>query len=95
MRGWDLRDTIFMGTLDGIEVDVGGEPSPPEGWEVIVSTAHAHRIDGIARAAFLAELVAARPSIVVGGAHGKTTTAGMIAFVLREAAATRRGSSAA
>ncbi len=84
VRGWDLRDTIFMGSLEGIEVDVGGEPTPPEGWEVVVSTAHAHRIEGTPRATFLAELVAAQPSIVVGGAHGKTTTAAMIAFVLLE-----------
>jgi UDP-N-acetylmuramate--alanine ligase len=84
VRGWDLRDTIFMGTLADIPVDVGGEPTPPDGWEVIVSTAHRHRIDGSPRAGFLAELVAARPAIVVGGAHGKTTTAGMIAFVLAE-----------
>ncbi len=84
VRGWDLRDTIFMKTLDGVEIDLGGEPRPPEGWEVILSTAHAHRIDGVPRAAFLAELVASRPSIVLAGAHGKTTTAGMVAFVLRE-----------
>src|SRR3954452_10978149 len=84
VRGWDLRDTIFMGSLEGIEVDVGGEPSPPNGWEVVVSTAHLQRIEGMLRAEFLAELVAAQPSIVVGGAHGKTTTAAMIAFVLRE-----------
>jgi UDP-N-acetylmuramate--alanine ligase len=84
VRGWDVRDTIFMGTLAGIEVDVGGEPSPPDGWEVIVSTAHLQRIEGTPRADFLAELVAAQPAIVVGGAHGKTTTAGMIAFVLGE-----------
>jgi UDP-N-acetylmuramate--alanine ligase len=32
----------------------------------------------------LAELVALRRSIVVGGAHGKTTTAAMIAYALRE-----------
>jgi UDP-N-acetylmuramate--alanine ligase len=85
VRGWDLRDTIFMETLEGVEIDVGGEPAPPDGWEAIVSTAHAHRIAGTPRAAFLAELVAAQPAIVVGGAHGKTTTAGMIAFALREA----------
>ena len=48
VRGWDLRDTIFMGSLDGIEVDLGGEPAPPAGWEVVVSTAHLHRIEGIA-----------------------------------------------
>ena len=83
VRGWDVRDTIFLQTLDGIDVDLGGDPTPPEGWEVVVSTAHRHRIDGAPRAAFLAELVAARPSIVVAGAHGKTTTAGMIAWALQ------------
>jgi UDP-N-acetylmuramate--alanine ligase len=84
VRGWDVRDTIFMRSLGPIEVDVGGEPAPPEGWECVVSTAHRHRIDGTPRAEFLAELVAAQPCIVVGGAHGKTTTSAMIAFVLRE-----------
>ena len=87
VRGWDLRETIFTKTLGAIDVDYGDEPRPPEGWEVVVSTAHAARIEGTPRAAFLAELVAAQPSIVVAGAHGKTTTAGMIAFALREAGA--------
>jgi len=84
VRGWDLRDTIFMETREGVDVDVGGEPTPPDGWEVVVSTAHRHRVEGAPRAGFLAELVAARPAIVVAGAHGKTTTAGMIAWALRE-----------
>lgn len=84
VRGWDLQDTIFMKTLEGIEVDLGGEPRPPTGWEVILSTAHADRAAGVPREAFLAELVASRPAIVVAGAHGKTTTAGMVAFALRE-----------
>jgi UDP-N-acetylmuramate--alanine ligase len=84
VRGWDARETIFMETLAGVEIDLGGDPRPPEGWESILSTAHAHRVAGTPRAAFLAELVAARPAIVVAGAHGKTTTAGMIAFGLRE-----------
>jgi UDP-N-acetylmuramate--alanine ligase len=82
--GWDARDTIFLGALSDIAVDVGGEPIPPTGWEVVVSTAHTGRIDGRSRAEFLAELVALRRAIVVGGAHGKTTTAAMIAYVLRE-----------
>jgi UDP-N-acetylmuramate--alanine ligase len=85
VRGWDVRETIFMKTLDGVEIDLGDEPRPPEGWEPILSTAHAHRCSGTPRAAFLAELVAAHPSIVVAGAHGKTTTVGMVAFALREA----------
>jgi UDP-N-acetylmuramate--alanine ligase len=85
VRGWDLHETIFTEALDdGIGVDLGGEPAPPDGFEVIVSTAHAGRIHGTPRATFLAELVAARPSIVVTGAHGKTTTTAMIAYVLRE-----------
>ena len=84
VRGWDLRETIFMETLDCIQIDLGDEPTPPPGWEVVVSTAHSARIAGTPRAEFLAELVAAQPSIVVGGAHGKTTTAAMIAFVLHE-----------
>jgi UDP-N-acetylmuramate--alanine ligase len=85
VRGWDVRETIFLDALHPeITVDLGNEPAPPAGWEVVLSTAHAHRVEGRPRAEFLAELVVARPSIVVGGAHGKTTTAAMIAFVLQE-----------
>ena len=73
-----------METLAGIEIDISDTPTPPKGFEVIVSTAHRQRIEGTPREAFLAELVASRPSVVVAGAHGKTTTAAMIAFVLRE-----------
>jgi UDP-N-acetylmuramate--alanine ligase len=84
VRGWDLRETIFLEALEDVDVDLGGEPLPPEGYEVVLSTAHAGRVAGKPRAEFLTELVSLRPSIVVGGAHGKTTTAAMIAFVLRE-----------
>jgi UDP-N-acetylmuramate--alanine ligase len=82
VRGWDLRETIFMETLAGVAIDIGAEPTPPKGWEVVVSTAHLGRVEGVSRAEFLAEIVAARRSVVVGGAHGKTTTAAMIAFAL-------------
>ena len=84
MRGWDAQETIFLETLAGVAVDLGGEPRPPAAFEVVVSAAHAGRAEGRSRADFLAELVALRPSIVVGGAHGKTTTTAMIAFALRE-----------
>ena len=84
VRGWDVHETIFSETLGDIDVALGGEPEAPDGFEVIVSTAHRQRIDGVPRAAFLAELVSLRPSVVVTGAHGKTTTAGMIAYALRE-----------
>jgi UDP-N-acetylmuramate--alanine ligase len=84
VRGWDAQETIFLEALSGIEVDLGGDPASPPDFEVVVSAAHAGRIEGRSRAEFLAELVALRRSIVVGGAHGKTTTAAMIAYVLRE-----------
>ena len=84
VRGWDVRETIFLEALDGIEVDIGGEPSPPAGFEVDRLDRAPGAIDGRSRAEFLAELVAPRRAIVVGGAHGKTTTAAMIAYVLRE-----------
>ncbi len=84
VRGWDARDTIFLEAVTGVDVDVGGEPVPPDGFEVVVSAAHAGRVEGRSRAEFLAELVALRRSIVIGGAHGKTTTAAMVAYVLRE-----------
>ena len=84
VRGWDARDTIFLEAVSGIDVDIGGNPTPPADFEVVVSAAHAGRVEGRSRAEFLAELVALRRSIVVGGAHGKTTTAAMIAYVLRE-----------
>ena len=85
VRGWDAQETIFTETLGEIEVDLGGEPRPPDAFEVVVSTAHLGRVAGTPRADFLAELVATQPSIVVTGAHGKTTTTAMIAFALREA----------
>jgi UDP-N-acetylmuramate--alanine ligase len=84
VAGWEARETIFLETLAGIDVDLGGEPRPPAGWEVVLSAAHTHRAQGRSRADFLAELVALRRAIVVGGAHGKTTTAAMVAWALRE-----------
>jgi UDP-N-acetylmuramate--alanine ligase len=84
VAGWEARETIFLETLTGVDVDLGAEPRPPAGWEVVVSAAHTHRASGRSRADFLAELVALRRAIVVGGAHGKTTTAAMIAWALRE-----------
>ena len=84
VAGWDVRDTIFLEAVADVRVDIGGEPAPPAGFEIVVSAAHATRIAGRPRSEFLAELVSLRRSIVVGGAHGKTTTAAMVAYVLRE-----------
>jgi UDP-N-acetylmuramate--alanine ligase len=83
VAGWDRNDTPYLAHLEGIDVAISPEPpTPPAGWEVYVSTAYAGRVDGRPRADLVAELVSLRKSIVVTGAHGKTTTSGMIAFVL-------------
>jgi UDP-N-acetylmuramate--alanine ligase len=83
VRGWDRVRTPYLERLEGIEVEVSDEPpAPPAGWEAYVSSAFTGRIPGRSRAELLAELVSLRDAIVVAGAHGKTTTAGMIAFCL-------------
>ncbi len=86
VRGWDRTETPYLRALEGVRVDLGGEPAPPEGWEAVVSTAFAGSVPGRSRAEFLAELVSLAPgrALVVSGTHGKTTTTAMIAFVLRE-----------
>jgi UDP-N-acetylmuramate--alanine ligase len=81
--GWDRVETPYLGALEGVELVLAPEPVVPEGWEAIVSSAYPS-VAGTTRADFLAELVSLRRSIVVAGAHGKTTTTGMIAFVLAE-----------
>ncbi len=83
VRGWDRVRTPYIEHLDGFDVDISDDPpEPPEGWEAYVSTAFAGRVPGRTRAELLAELVSLRDSIVVAGAHGKTTTTAMIAFCL-------------
>ena len=83
VRGWDRVHTPYLDHLVGVEVEITDEPpEPPAGWETFVSTAFAGRVEGKSRADLLAELVSLRDSIVVAGAHGKTTTSAMIAFCL-------------
>jgi UDP-N-acetylmuramate--alanine ligase len=86
VAGWDRYETPYLVHVHdaGIAVDVSDEPAPPPGFEAVVSTAFADRVAGLSRREFLAELVALRDAIVVAGAHGKTTTTAMIAYVLRE-----------
>lgn len=83
--GWEWVETPYLEHVReaGIPVTISSEPEPaPAAFEAVVSTAYAGRVPGRPRAELLAELVALQPSIVVAGAHGKTTTAGMIAYVL-------------
>ena len=84
--GWDRNETQYLEPVRaaGIPVTIASDAPPaPEGWETVVSTAYP-AVAGTSRAAFLAELAGHARTIVVAGAHGKTTTAGMIAYVLRE-----------
>jgi UDP-N-acetylmuramate--alanine ligase len=81
--GWDRVETPYLRALAGVEVRIASEPVVPDGWEVVVSSAYP-AVPGKARAELLAELVSLRRSIVVAGAHGKTTTTAMIAFVFSE-----------
>jgi UDP-N-acetylmuramate--alanine ligase len=83
--GWDRVETAYLAYVRaaGIPVTIAPDPpGPPTGAEVVVSTAFAGRVEGKSRADFLAELVSLRDTVVVAGAHGKTTTAAMIAFCL-------------
>ena len=94
--GSDRSRSSYVERLEGagITVVVGHDAaSVPDGAEIVVSSAIAQDNPELAssrargartrmRGELLAELVALRPSIVVAGAHGKTTTAGMIAFCL-------------
>ena len=85
VSGWDRNETPYLRHVRaaGIPVVVSPEPPPPPaGAEAVVSTAYVDRIAGKPRAALLAELVGLRRSIVVAGAHGKTTTTAMIAYCL-------------
>jgi UDP-N-acetylmuramate--alanine ligase len=83
--GWDRNETPYLEPVRaaGIEVVVSPEPELRDGWEVVVSSAYP-TVAGRSRAEFLAELVSLRRSIVVGGTHGKSTTAALVAFALRE-----------
>jgi UDP-N-acetylmuramate--alanine ligase len=94
--GSDRARSSYVERLEasGIQVAVGHAAAQvPEGAEVIVSSAiaadnpeleisRARDQEVRMRSELLAELVVLRPSIVVAGAHGKTTTSAMVAFVL-------------
>jgi UDP-N-acetylmuramate--alanine ligase len=89
VSGWDRVATPYLEQLPReIAVEISADPpEPPRGWQAFVSSAFADRVEAKPRAELLSELVSLRDSIVVAGAHGKTTTAAMIAFVLRETGA--------
>jgi UDP-N-acetylmuramate--alanine ligase len=81
--GWDRVDTPYLEPLRDAPIEIAPEPVVRDGWDVVVSSAYPG-VRGMRRAQFLRELVGSRPAIVVGGTHGKGTTAAMIAYVLHE-----------
>jgi len=90
VAGSDREATGYTRRLEelGFDVTIGHRAeNVRDGWEVIVSSAilpgNPELVPGARRRGeLLAELVALRPAIAVAGAHGKTTTTAMIAFVL-------------
>src|SRR3954463_15372187 len=81
--GWDRVETPYLAPLRDVPIEIAPEPVVRDGWDVVVSSAYP-AVEGMRRVEFLRELVGARPAIVVGGTHGKGTTAAMIAYVLHE-----------
>jgi UDP-N-acetylmuramate--alanine ligase len=81
----------------GVRIAIGHEARQVAGADVVVVSsaiaadnpevveARARRIPVIPRAEMLAELMRLRVGIAVAGAHGKTTTTSMVAFVLERA----------
>ncbi|MGI9659774.1 MAG: UDP-N-acetylmuramate--L-alanine ligase [Gaiellaceae bacterium] len=91
--GSDRAAGAYVARLEdaGIRVAIGhAAENVPRGAEVIVSSAidadnpEIAGRDTTQRGAFLSELVNGGRSIVVAGAHGKTTTTAMIAFALTQ-----------
>jgi UDP-N-acetylmuramate--alanine ligase len=81
--GWDRVRTPYLEPLADVPLEISPEPVVPDGWEAVVSSAYPS-VPGVTRREFLAELVAGRRTIAIGGTHGKGTTAALIAYVLRE-----------
>jgi len=101
VTGSDRAESSYLERLRraGLEPRVGHDAAQvPEGAAVVISSAIAEDNPELARAQergqqivhrgeLLAEVCREKRLIAVAGAHGKTTTAGMIAFALRDAGA--------
>jgi UDP-N-acetylmuramate--alanine ligase len=99
VSGSDMRSSDVTARLAalGVELGIGHDARHVEGADVVVVSsavasdnpevieARARRIPVIPRAEMLAELMRLRVGIAVAGAHGKTTTTSMVAFLLERA----------
>ena len=98
VSGSDRAESSYSERLRaaGIETAIGHDAANvPDGAELVVSTAipatnpereraHELGLKLLHRADLLAEATALKKSIAVSGAHGKTTTTGMLVHILRE-----------
>ena len=98
VTGSDRAESSYSARLReaGIDVRMGHDEPPPEGAEIVVSTAIAEdnpelalaRASGavvLHRGDLLGEVSALKRTIAVGGTHGKTTTASMATLALVDA----------
>ena len=99
VSGSDLKSSGFLERLRalGIGVTVGHAAENVGGVDVVaistaipdsnpeVVAARERRIPVLSRADLLAEIVRTKPTVAVGGTHGKTTTSSMLSLVLMEA----------
>ncbi|MFH1018023.1 MAG: UDP-N-acetylmuramate--L-alanine ligase [Pseudomonadota bacterium] len=83
----EMGAVIFIGhraeQIEGADVVVYSSAVSPENPELL--EAHGRHMPILVRAEMLAELMRKKDTIVVAGAHGKTTTSAMITTVLLEA----------
>jgi UDP-N-acetylmuramate--alanine ligase len=96
IRGSDIRESENTRRLEslGIPITIGHRPENVKGAHVVVVSsaipadnpevlaARQHSIPVIPRAEMLAELARLKYSILIAGAHGKTTTTSLIASIL-------------
>lgn len=99
MRGSDRAESVYTSGLrdTGIEVMIGHRPENISGADLVVASsaipddnpelvaARAAGIRVFRRKEFLGELTAGKQTVAVAGTHGKSTTSGMIAWILERA----------
>jgi len=81
-RGARVYQGHAAGQVDGADVVVYSTALPPDNVEI--KEAKARRIPVIHRSEMLARLMANRVGVAVTGAHGKTTTTSMIAYIMEQ-----------
>ncbi len=99
VTGSDRERSAFAQALEGLGIPIvyGHRPENVSGADLVIASsavpvdnvelqaAEALDIPILRRAAFLRELIAEQQAIAVAGTHGKTTTTGLIAWLLTQA----------